>query len=141
MPTTIDSILHRHPNLAIYHSLNGYTAVTTSITNEGKAVRSYFDINDSARDLLEYVDGRRPIGTIVQDFCAAKRGKPDENENWIVEFLTHLTEQGVLSEGAHDDDPLTVVGALTFSGPAASPWRSPTPATSSVAIATLWPHP
>lgn len=118
MSNTSTTILHRDPSLSLYRTATGFTAVTSVRDRNGQVVQSFFDVNESAVDLLSCIDGQRSVAEVVREFCRRKDGDPKVNEPWILEFLLSLQERAVIKPGRCESPPLRIVGDEDWVRPA-----------------------
>ncbi len=97
--------LHRDPNLVLYRTRAGFTAVTQLTSSEGQVDQRFFDVNAPGRDLLALVDGHRSLADIATEYCRSTDLDVDPNRSWIDDYFTAVRERGVVFAGEPHDDP------------------------------------
>ena len=97
--------LHRDPNLVLYRTRAGFTAVTQLTSSEGQVDQRFFDVNAPGRDLLALVDGHRSLADIATEYCRSTDLDVDPNRSWIDDYFTVVRERGVVFAGEPHDDP------------------------------------
>ena len=97
--------LHRDPNLVLYRTRAGFTAVTQLTSSDGQVDQRFFDVNAPGRDLLALVDGHRSLADIATEYCRSTDLDVDPNRSWIDDYFTAVRERGVVFAGEPHDDP------------------------------------
>lgn len=112
-PLITESPLHRSPDLRVYATQSGYSAVTGT----RGADLAFFDINETAVDLLRHIDGSRDGSAIVDAFCTTHAVDAAEHAGWITAFLDQLQARRVIGPGVAASEPLRIVGSSDLTRP------------------------